>query len=159
MSGVGQHASVGAATAAVKAAILARAASALADAGETEVDVNMGFVWPAQWLDAVAVTGVRTSPEEGTLGTRRRREMTVFQDVHIDVFRHTSDEREVHERAYQLLDVIDRAVRAEPTLDGAALWCFSDELTSDGATDEDEAGEGRICEIAVTFAAKVIVTN
>lgn len=159
MSGVGQHASVGAATAAVKAAVLAVASTALAAAGETEVDVNMGFVWPAQWLDAVAVTGVRTSPEEGTLGPRRRREITVYQDVHIDVFRATSDEREVHERAYALLDVIDQAVRADPTLGGAALWCFSDELTSDGATDDEDLGEGRICEIAVTFAAKVIVTS
>jgi hypothetical protein len=159
MSGVGQHASVGAATGLLKTAMLARAAAAITAANEAEVDVRMGFVWPAQWDDAVAVTGVRTTPDEGALGERRRRHQTVYVDLDITVFRVTDSEQEVHDRAYHLLDVIDQAVRAEPTLDGAALWCFSDELLSDGATAETDAGEGRVCEIAVTYAARVIVTN
>jgi len=159
VSGIGQYASVGDATAAVKKAVHTVAASALAAAGEDEVDVRLGFVWPAQWDDTVAVTAVRTAPRDGTVSPTRRRQMDVFQDVSIVAFRVTDDEGLVHDRAYHLLDVIDQAMRHDPTLGGAALWCFSDELTSDGATDETDAGEGRLCEIAVTFAARVIVTG
>lgn len=159
MSGVGQHDSIGAATGAVKQAMLTVATTAMEAAEQTEVDVRMGFVWPAQWDDAVAVTGVRGTPDEGTVGERRRRHYTIYQDVDIAAWRGTDSEQEVHDRAYELLGILDQAVRADPTMGGVALWCFSDELLSDGATTQDEAGEGRVCEIAVTYAARVIVTN
>lgn len=151
--------SVGAAVATVKETILTTAAAALADAGETEVDVTMGFVWPAQWPDAVAVTAVRESPTDGTIGMQRRQHVDIRQDVAITVFRVTDDEKVVHDRAYALLDAIDRKIRTDATLGGAVLWCYSDEVASDGITAEDEAGWGRICALSVTFVARAMITR
>ncbi len=157
--GVGMYPSLGAATSSVKHALHDQIAAALAAAGEDEVDVAFGFVWPAQWPDAVSVNAVRATPGEGTTSPQRRREITVYVDVSIVSFRVTADDAVPHDRAYGLLGLIDAHLREDPTMAGAALWCFSDELTSDGETDETDAGEGRLCEIAVTYAARVIVTR
>jgi hypothetical protein len=151
--------SVGAAVAAVKETILATATAALAEAGETEVDVTMGFVWPAQWFDAVAVTAVQESPNDGTIGMQRRQHVNVRQDVAITVFRVTDDEQVVHDRAYALLDIIDKKIRTDATLGGTVLWCYSDNVASDGITAEDEAGWGRICALSVTFLARAMITR
>ena len=158
-TGVGLHASMGNAALAVKDAVYAQIKTALADAGEVEVDLSYGFRWPARWDDLVAVTAVRADPGEGALGRQRRREITVSVDVNLIAWAPTDDEQVTHARAFGLLDVIDRSFRAEPTLGGAALWCLLGEVTSDGATDDDDAGHGRITEIAATFDARVIVTN
>jgi hypothetical protein len=151
--------SAGGAVATVKNTILAVTAAALAAAGESEVDVAMGFVWPAQWPDAVAVTAVRETPTDGTVGMQRRQHVDIRQDVAITVQRVTGDEQEVHDRAYALLDIIDGAVRADPTLGGAVLWCYSDDVASDGITDESDAGWGRICALSVTFVSRVMITR
>lgn len=151
--------SVGAAVSTVKSTILNVATTALAAAGETEVDVAMGFVWPAQWPDAVAVTGVRESPTDGTIGMQRRQHVDIRQDVAITVQRVTGDEAEVHDRAYELLDIIDGAIRTDPTLGGAVLWCYADDVASDGITDESDAGWGRICALSVTFVSRAMITR
>ncbi|MFD6093653.1 hypothetical protein ACFWGN_16165 [Oerskovia sp. NPDC060338] len=152
--------SIGAASSRVKAALHEQITAALAAADETEVDIAFGFRWPAQYPDEVAVTAVRaTDVGEGTVSPERRRQVLVSVDVSIVSFRVTDDERVPHERAYGLLDVIDAHLREGPTLGGAALWCMSDDLASDGATHEEESEEGRICEVSVTFAARVIVTR
>ncbi|MGN7703514.1 hypothetical protein [Cellulosimicrobium sp. 22601] len=158
-TGVGMYPSLGAATSSVKHALHDQIAAALAAADETEVDVRFGFLWPTEWFDSVAVTAVRATPDEGTVSPQRTRHLTVYVDVSIVSFRVTADDAEPHDRAYGLLGVIDAHLREDPTMAGAALWCFSDELTSDGATDEVEAEVGRLCEIAVTYAARVIVTR
>ena len=151
--------SVGAAVTAVKRTILNVATAALAAEDETEVDIAMGFVWPAQWPDAVAVTAVREAPTDGTIGMQRRQHVDIRQDVAITVQRVTDDEGEVHDRAYQLLDIIDGAIRTDPTLGGAVLWCYSDEVASDGITDESDAGWGRICALSVTFVSRAMITR
>lgn len=151
--------SAGAAVAKVKRTILDIAKAALAAEGETQVDVGMGFVWPPQWQDAVAVMAVRESPTDGTIGMQRRQHVDIRQDVAITVVRQTGDEGEVHDRAYQLLDIIDAAIRADPTLGGTVLWCYSDEVQSDGITDESDAGWGRICALSVTFNSRAMITR
>ena len=151
--------SVGAAVDAVKTTILAAARTAIADADEREVDVSMGYVWPAQWFDAVAVTAVRESPTDGTIGMQRRQHVDIRQDVAITTFRVTGDEQEVHDRAYSLLDIIDSAIRTDPTLGGAVLWCYADEVASDGITAEMDIGWGRICALSVTFVARAMITR
>lgn len=158
-AGVGRYLDVGSACQAIKHALFGAVSEALAAAGHTEVDVLFGFAWPAQWYDMVAVTAVRAAPDEGTLGPQRARQMTIFQDLSVVSFRTTDDERVPHDIAYGLLGVIDAHLREDPTMGEAALWCFSQDLTSDGATSDDEAGEGRLCEIAVTYAARVIVSR
>ena len=159
MPGVGMYDSVGAATAAVKTALHSAILTALAD-DEQGVDVSFGFVWPppTRW-DVVAVTSTRTQPSDGTLGPNRRRQMTVYQDLSVLSFRVTGDEQIVHDRAYAVLGSIDAHLRANPTLDGAVLWVLSDDVNSDGATSEEDAGQGRVCEIAATYAAQIIVTR
>lgn len=158
-TGVGLHASTGAAALAVKNALHDLIATALAAADEVEVDLAYGFRWPARWNDHIAVTAVRADPGEGALGRQRRRDLTVSVDVNLVSWAPTKDEQVTHLRAFGLLDVIDRALRAGPTLDGAALWCHLGEVNSAGATDEDDSGYGRVTEIAATFDARVIVTN
>lgn len=155
----GQHASIGEAMAAVKSALLDRIQDALAAAGETEVDARMGFMWPAQWYDQVALTETQTRSVDETVTLQRRQHKQIMQDVVITSFRVTADQEETMLRAAQLLDIIDRAVRNEPTLGGAAMWCFADDLASDGETDPKDASRGRVDTIVVTFAARVLITR
>ena len=158
-TGVGMYPSIGAATAAVKTALHAAVLAALADDPDG-VDVAFGFVWPPPHLwDIVAVTSTRTTPGDGTVSPNRRRQMTVYQDLSILSFRVTDDEMVVHDRAYAVLAAIDEHLREEPTLGGAVLWVLSDDVASDGATTTEDAGYGRVCEIAVTYAAQIIVTR
>lgn len=156
-TGTGMYPNIGAATAAVKTALYQQIVAALA--AETDVDVAFGFRWPAQHPDLVSVSGVRTDSGETTTSPQRRRQLTVSIDVNIVAFRVTDDEKVVHARAYGLLGQIDAHLREDPTLGGAALWCFSGDLASDGATSEEESGTGRVCEIAATYEASVIVTR
>lgn len=151
--------SVGAAVNAVKTTIFTTAEAALTDAGEDQVDVSFGFVWPGQWLDTVAVMAVRESPTDGTIGMQRRQHVDIRQDVAITVARQSNDEREVHDRAYALLDIIDRKIRTDATLGGAVLWCYSEDVASDGITDESDAGWGRICALSVTYIARAMITR
>lgn len=176
--GVGVYPSSGAAALAVKAAAYELAVAAITaaeterisaevtagerdpdDGSALEVDVSYGYRWPAQWADAVALTAVRVIPLEGTTGPRQRRHMTVQLDMSCTSFRVTHDEQETHDRAFGLLAVVDEAVRADPTLGGAVLWLVLGEVQSDGATVEDDAGDGRITEVVVTFEARVIVSS
>lgn len=180
LTGTGIHRSTGAAALAVKNALhdvavaaidaleVARLTAELEAAGEAvdvdqlerEVDVSYGYRWPAHWPDAVAVTAVQVVAEEGTVGPRQRREMTVRQDFNITSWRVTDDEKVTHRRAFDLLAVIDARVREiDPTLAGAALWCRLGDVQSDGATTEDDAGEGRFTEIAATFEARVLISS
>lgn len=156
-TGTGLHASSGAAALAVKDGLYERIVEGLA--GEDEVDVGYGFVWPARWSDEVAVTAVRVVPGEGTVGPRQRRKMLVQVDVNLISFRVTDDEQVTHRRAFELLALVDTAVRRDPTLGGAALWCIQGEVQSDGATAEDDSNAGRVTEIAATFEAQIIVTD
>ncbi|WP_066586301.1 S8/S53 family peptidase [Cellulomonas timonensis] len=158
-AGTGTHKTAGAGVNAVKTALHTRIVAALAAAGEDEVDAAFGFRWPAQWDDTIAVTAVRATPQEDTLGPQRRRQVDVQVDVNIVSYRVTDDEKVTHDRAFGLLDVVDQAMRAEPTLGGVALWCFCGEVQSDGATAEDDAGEGRVTEIAATYEARIIVSS
>lgn len=159
VTGTGIHASSGAAALAVKGAIHAAIGAALDAADEHEVSLAYGYLWPAQWDDQVAVTAVRIVPQEGTTGPRQRRHMTVQQDVNITAFRVTADEQETHARAFGLLALVDQGVRADATLAGTALWCVLGEVQSDGATLEEDAGAGRVTEIAATFEARVVVSS
>lgn len=155
----GFYTSVGAAVKAVKDTILDVTTTALAAAGETQVDAAMGFIWPPQWPDSVAVLGVRESPADGTIGMQRRQHVDIRQDVAITVQRQGASEQEVHDRAYALLDLIDSAIRTDATLGGVVLWCYSDEVASDGITDESDAGWGRICALSVVFTARAMITR
>jgi len=155
----GWYTSVGQAVDAVKKKIYDVARTALAEAGEDEVDVSMGYIWPAQWFDAVAVTAVRETPTDGTIGMQRRQHVDIRQDVAITTFRVTADEGEVHDRAYKILDIIDTVIRTDATLDGTVLWCYADDVASDGITAESEAGWGRICALSVTFTARAMITR
>lgn len=159
-TGTGFHPSSGVAALAVKDAIHAAAAAALTAAAETEVDLCYGFRWPPSFPDEVAITAVRVAPQEGTVSPQQRRRMDVFVDVNIVSFRVTDDEQVTHTRAFGLLGLIDEHVReTDRTLGGAALWCVLDEVQSDGATAEEDAGSGRLTEIAATFMAAVYITR
>lgn len=159
-TGTGMHPSAATGALAVKDALHAAITGALQAASEHDVDVSYGYRWPAQHLDAVAVTALRASPLAGTLSPQRRRQVSVQVDVNVTAARPIADERVTHQRAFALLAVIDEAVRAEPTLAGAALWCLLGEAQSDGATVQDDDVEwGRVTEIAATFEAQIIVTS
>lgn len=157
-TGVGIYPSTGAAALAVKDAVYEAASAALAAGGVERVDLAYGFLWPA-YNDSISVTAVRAIPDEGSVSPQRRRELTVQVDVNVLVFRVTADERVTHDRAFSLLAVVDEYVREHITLGGAALWCHMGEVASDGATLEEDAGEGRITEIAATFEARVVVSR
>lgn len=157
-TGVGIHPSTGAAALAVKNAVFTAAVSAVREADLHEVDVAYGFLWSA-WSDSISVTSVRAIPDEGSVSPQRRRELTVQVDLNVLVFRVTDDEQVTHARAFELLGVVDEWVREHITLDGTALWCHMGEVASDGATVAEDAGEGRVTEIAATFEARVVVSR
>lgn len=155
----GIYRSIGTAGAGVKVALHDVSVAALAAAGKAEVQAAFGYPWPIEFDDIVAVTAVRAAPQEGTVSPTRQRHQDIYVDVEVDSWRQTASDREVHDIAYGLLDIFDQAVRADPTLGGAALWCFSDDLVSDGATDNEETGEGRLCAIRATYRARVMVRS
>jgi hypothetical protein len=155
----GIHRSLGDAVTAVKTGLHNTSVAALAAADKPDVQAAFGYPWPIEYDDIIAVTAVRAAPQDGTVGPTRKREQDIYVDVEIDAYRQTASDREVHDIAYGLLDIFDRAVRADPTLAGAALWCFSDDLVSDGATDNEETGEGRLCAIRATYKARVMVRS
>ncbi|GAA4707425.1 hypothetical protein APR04_003800 [Promicromonospora umidemergens] len=155
----GIHRSLGEAATAVKTGLHNVSVSALAAAARTDVQAAFGYPWPIEHDDTIAVTAVRAAPQDGTVSSTRQRQQDIYVDVEIDSYRQTASDREVHDIAYGVLDIFDRAVRADPTLGGAALWCFSDDLVSDGATEDEETGEGRICAIRATYKARVMVRS
>lgn len=159
MSNTGIYRSIGAACDGVKVALHEASVAAMTAAGKTEVETAFGYPWPIEHDDIVAVTAVRAAPQEGTVSQTRQRHQDIYVDVEIDAYRQTASDREVHDIAYGLLDILDQAVRADPTLGGGALWCFSDDLVSDGATDNEATGEGRLCAIRATFRARVMVRS
>lgn len=156
---VGIYQSLGAACDGVKTALHEISAAALEAADKKDVQAAFGYPWPIEYDDIVAVTQVRAAPQEGTVSETRRRHQDIYVDVEIDSWRATASDREVHDIAYGLLDIFDKAVRADPTLGGKAMWCFSDDLVSDGATDNEQTGEGRLCAIRATYRARIMVRS
>jgi hypothetical protein len=150
--------SIGLAVSGVKVALYDFAVTALAVV-EPQVQVAFGYAWPIERDDTVAVVGVRADPQEATVSPNRVRRQDVFVDVDISCYRVTDSDREVHDIAYGLLDLLDKAMRVDPTLAGAALWCFSDTLASDGATPEEQTADGREHLIRVTYRAHVEIRN
>lgn len=156
-TGTGMWPSAGTAVNGVKKALHAAIATALA--ADDQVQVSFGFPFPPEQRDVVSVTAVRMVPERELISPNRRREAVVEVDVFLASWRPDPDEQLTHDRAFALLDVIDQHLRTDPTLDGAALWCLCGSVESDGATTEEEAGTGRLTEVAATYYATVVITK
>lgn len=157
-TGTGLWPSTGQAANGVKTALYGAITAALA-ADEEGVTVAFGYPLNPAHLDVVAVTAVRVVPQDDRVSPTRRREAQVDVDVLIASWRVTADEQVTHARAFGLLDAIDQHLLEDPTVDGAALWCLCSSVESDGATTEDDAGQGRLTEVAATFQATVMITR
>lgn len=157
------------AASAVKHAL--HAAIGVALAGQTDpdgeaVDISFGIRWPPVAHEAVAVTAVEWATiqsEEQSQTPRRTRYDDVSVTVNLFAERPGADqakEIEASDRAFELLHLISEHLRegTNTTLGGVAMWCFQTTARSEGATDEDDQGEGwHVIEIAATFVARVLI--
>ncbi len=125
---------------------------------DTNVDVAYGFAWPPTTDDWVSVEEVQAAVDPVGIGPRRQQDETVTVTVSVGSYRSGNDsatEIEAAERAWSLLRCLWEYIRTEDiTLGGNALWCVPGDCTSAGATDEGDAGYGRVTEINAQFVAR-----
>lgn len=135
-----------------KIALTEACRTALAD---LPVDVNFGFQWPLKHDDWVASTVIDTDVSEITVGPRRNQQETITLHLSIGAFRHGQTEQaeiDASEAAFGYLQKIThQVVDVDPTLGGVVLWVLPSDLHTDGATSEDDAGQGRLIEIDAAF--------
>lgn len=157
-----RHASSGEAAQAAKTGLLTAIDTAL---GDLQVDRGLGFRWPAQHNDAVAVTSVQLEPEDPGAMTNRGRDVTIHIGVVVSAFVPGWDEgaeKQASDRAYEVLGIIDRYLRTGDniTLGGTVLWVLCGAVQDDGygIPDSDEdVGHGRVTTLIVDFVAKAKV--
>lgn len=121
--------------------------------------VSYGLPATDQPNDIVALNDAGTADQETgtqvaqTLGTPRSREETIYVSILISSWRGTTDQQLVTERAFDLMALLEDAIRADPTLLGAVRESNIDSwsLTE---TDYADLPQGRYAEIAVTVRAR-----
>lgn len=148
MTGISPHT----AQLAAKKQLLAAARTALAD---EKVDTYFGLRWPVVEPDWFTVHETVSDVEPKNVGARRQLDETITIHVSVGSWRSGSDEATeiaASDRAFELLaKVQDHIMRQDPHLGGTVLWCLPGASESAGATTDDEAGYGRVTEIAATF--------
>lgn len=125
------------------------------------VSIVPGYVYPQLSDDQVTVEwATSTLAEGGTNGTGRREHHDLQLTVTLDVQRITDDELVTIDRALALLAAVeDQVRRTDPTLGGTALWCRMSESRMATSTEDSDAWQGRVTEIAATFECRVIVVT
>ncbi|MCI1211010.1 MAG: hypothetical protein LKF93_04115 [Bifidobacterium tibiigranuli] len=121
------------------------------------VDVNFGFQWPLVHDDWVSATTIDTSVTDVTVGPRRNQEEIITLHLSVGAFRHGQDEQAEITASAAAFDYLQRisdyVTDADPTLGGTVLWIIPSDLHTDGATTQDDAGQGRLIEIDASFKA------
>lgn len=120
-----------------------------------EVDVSFGLRWPMHHKAWVAVTSTDSDIDPSQVGPRRQLDERITITVEIGVWEPGADteaEERASEDAFGLLETLAEHVRLnDPTLGGTVLWCLPGSSSSDGATSEQDAVEGRLCIVVATF--------
>lgn len=143
------------AQATARAALIEAAKVALV--GEA-VDIGRGFRWPIVNNDWVFATETDSDIDPATIGPRRTLDERITLTLSIGAFRSGGDQEAedlAFNRAFDLLGKIQNHVRKNDiTLGGTVLWCVPGSSTSDGATTDSDAGDGRITEIVAQFVCQ-----
>lgn len=112
--------------------------------------------------DIVGIMDITSEQNVATLGNRSREELLTLT-VEISCFRggaYPTLEREVSDRAYYILGLIERWVRVtDTTVGGTVRHCFLSGHESAGRTDPDNLEKGRVIEITATFLAAARITG
>lgn len=146
----------------------ATARSALIEAAKValkdeDVDIGRGFRWPIVSRDWVFATETDSDIDTADIGPRRSLDERITLTLSIGSWRPGGDQEAedlAFGRAFDLLGRIQKYVRTKDiTLGGTVLWCVPGSSASDGATTEDEAGQGRLTEIAATFVCTHRITT
>lgn len=136
---------------AVRAALHSRLATLLT--GVPVVYGHPGQNIPKTFV-SVADTQDGVSREQHTLPLRRNASRTETYDLRLVVWAFTnnhSQQREVTEQAWLLVDRIDDDLRAEPTLGGLVTWA----LPTSYADDDYLLHEGRAAQVVVLVSVNV----
>lgn len=138
-----------------KHALHAAIETALAD---EKVDVCFGLRTVFTEFDWVEVNGTRSQIDPRNIGPKRQQDETISLDVTVGSWRAGGDEEAeilASDAAFGLLSKIqDHIRRNDITLGDTVLWCVPGDSESDGATTEDDSGQGRVIVIAATFVCQ-----
>lgn len=128
-----------------------------------DVDIGRGFRWPIVSRDWVFATETDSDIDPAEIGPRRSQDERITLTLSIGAWRPGADQEAediAFNRAFELLARIQKHIREnDPQLGGTVLWCVPGSSASDGATTEDEAGSGRLTEIAATFVCLHRITT
>lgn len=141
-----------------RAGLIAATQAALAGETVDPVDTGGGFRWPIVNRDWAFATEVDSDVDIRDIGPRRQLDETITLHMTIGSWRPGDDEATellVFNRAFYLLGLIQDHIRtSDITLGGVVLWCVPGSSSSAGATTSDDAGSGRLTEIAATFVCR-----
>lgn len=129
---------------------------------DTDVQVSYGHPGMSQSDDIVAVMDVRSGQNPATLSTNRTREEELRCTVMVSIYRGGGPEQEkvCTDRAYELLGALENYVRTtDTTLGGVVRHCFLESHESDGSTDPNVLGGGRLIEVSAVFVAANRITT
>jgi hypothetical protein len=148
---------------AFKAAFVDGIADLMAASEDTQyVNVCFGAPYDLSPDDIIAFTELESEQEVATLGNRGRDE-ALRLTVEISCFMGGSApdlERQVSDRAYYLLGLVERWARVtDTTIGGTVRHCFLSGHQSIGRTDPDNLDKGRVIEITATFLAAARITG
>jgi hypothetical protein len=157
-----RHPSSGAFAQAAKTGLLEAIGTAL---GDQEIDRGLGFRWPPQYDDAVAVTTIELETEDPGAMTNRTRDVTAHIGVVVTAFVPGFDEAakgQASDRAYEVLGTIDAFLRDGDniTLGGNVMWVLCGAVQDAGyeIPDSDEdVGHGYVTTLIVDFVARAKV--
>ncbi|MDR0594528.1 MAG: hypothetical protein LBG60_15025 [Bifidobacteriaceae bacterium] len=148
------------AQATARAALVKACKAALA--GE-DVDVGAGFRWPIVSNDWCFAVDTDSDIDPATVGPRRALDETVTLSLSVGAWRPGGDEDaevEAFERAFDILARVQDHIRTQDiTLGGTVLWCLPGKSQSAGATTSEDAGMGRVTEIAADFVCRHRITT
>jgi hypothetical protein len=146
-----------------KAAFFTGITELMASDEETQwVQVVFGTPFDLNPEDIIAFTSVTSEQNVATMGNRAREELLTIT-VEISCFRGGTGpdlEREVSDRAYYLLGLVERWCRVtDTTVGGTVRHCFLSGHESSGLTDPADLEKGRVIEITATFLAAARITG
>lgn len=120
------------------------------------VQVALGFPWPQEAQDIIALGDGRSTVDVATMGQARSRDETLSIDLTVSVFRPGGQEQAevAQDRAYELLAAIEHHLRTtDPTLGGLVRQCLLTEHEIASEPFDDGTTMGRTVEVAATFTA------
>lgn len=136
-------------------------AKALFDA---DADVLVSFGHPGLQVsdDMILFLDVTSSQDTATISTNRTREETLTLQVFVSSYAAGELDNDLvpTARVYELLGALEDYVRSTDTsLGGTVRHCFLTEHTSQGSTDPQVLGGGRMVDCVATFTAQVRISN